>query len=286
MSKPKDNRTYSLIAVVLVYVIAITVGVLTCIYLPFSLWLNILLADIIATVVTYVFSLIFNNASVYDAYWSVQPIVIVVGLCFTFDLTPTRILPLIVICLWGIRLTANWVYTFHSFNYQDWRYVMLKEKTGVFYPVVNLLGIHMFPTLVVYSCMLPVIFTFSIDFNLNIFSVVFFIVSVIATVLQGIADFQMHKYRKNRKTCFISIGLWKYSRHPNYLGEILMWWGIGLAFVCAFPSMWYLLFGAVLNNLMFLFVSVPMADKRQSKKEGFNEYKKQTRMLIPIKRFN
>ena len=64
-----------------------------------------------------------------------------------------------------------------------------------------------------------------------------------------------------------------------------MWWGIALAFVCAAPTMWYIAAGALANNLMFLFVSVPMADKRQSKKGGFEEYKKQTRMLLPIKKF-
>jgi steroid 5-alpha reductase family enzyme len=49
--------------------------------------------------------------------------------------------------------------------------------------------------------------------------------------------------------------------------------------------MWYLITGAILNNLLFLFVSVPLADGRQSKKEGFEQYKKETRMFLPIKRF-
>ena len=80
------------------------------------------------------------------------------------------------------------------------------------------------------------------------------------------------------------LGLWKHSRHPNYLGEILVWGGVGLSVVCAAPSAWYLAAGAVANTLLFLAVSIPMADKRQSRKEGFAEYKKQTRMLLPIKK--
>jgi steroid 5-alpha reductase family enzyme len=102
--------------------------------------------------------------------------------------------------------------------------------------------------------------------------------------MQGIADIQMHKFRKNRNGSFIRVGLWKYSRHPNYLGEILMWWGVGLSVVFACPSAWYLLVGAIANTVLFLVVSIPMADKRQSKKDGFVEYKKQTRMLLPIKK--
>ncbi|MBQ3235199.1 MAG: DUF1295 domain-containing protein [Clostridia bacterium] len=83
----------------------------------------------------------------------------------------------------------------------------------------------------------------------------------------------------------MKVGLWKHSRHPNYLGEILFWWGI--AFASAFATKFNLLFliGALINNLMFLFISIPLADGRQSKKEGFIEYKKSTRALIPIKKF-
>ena len=63
-----------------------------------------------------------------------------------------------------------------------------------------------------------------------------------------------------------------------------MWWGVALAVILAEPSAWYLMAGAVANTVLFLAVSIPMADGKQSKKEGFAEYKKQTRMLLPIKK--
>ena len=92
----------------------------------------------------------------------------------------------------------------------------------------------------------------------------------------------MHRYRKNRTAPFIRVGLWKHSRHPNYLGEILMHWGVALMALCLLLSKWYLIFGAVANTVLFLVVSIPMADKRQSRKAGFEEYKRETRMLLPI----
>ena len=68
-----------------------------------------------------------------------------------------------------------------------------------------------------------------------------------------------------------------------YLGEILMWWGIGVSAVSALGmNYWYLLAGALANTLLFLFVSIPMADKRQSRKAGFPDYKNETNMLLPI----
>jgi len=272
--------------VAMVYVLATASALIIFWALPFhEVWLKLLIADVCATVITFIFSLIFKNASVYDPYWSVQPIVITLAFAVGKRLTIVRLLPLIAVFFWGIRLTANWAYTFKNLNHQDWRYTMLKEKTGAFYPIVNFLGIHMFPTLVVYACVLPVVYTFILDFDLNAFSIIFFALSIGATVIQMIADLQMQSFRNKKTGTFIRVGLWKHARHPNYLGEILMWWGIALAFICANPSLWYLGLGALINTLMFIFISVPMADKRMAKRQGFSEYKKQTNVFLPIQLF-
>ncbi len=268
----------------MIYAIAAFIGVIIFREINLSYWLSLLLADVAATVIVFIFSAIFGNASVYDPYWSVQPPVILVAFLIGGQMTPFALLLLICVGFWAIRLTANWAYTFTNLTHQDWRYTMLREKTGVFYPIINFIGIHMVPTLVVYFCTLPAVYAIVNEVSLNAASVVFLCLSLLAAVMQGIADIQMHKFRKNRTSPFIRIGLWKYSRHPNYLCEIFMWWGVGLSLVCAAPSAWYLILGAILNTVLFFAVSIPMADGRQSRKEGFSEYKKQTRMLLPIKK--
>ncbi len=284
MNRLKQSCVASFIAVTLVYVFATAVGVLVYRALTLDWWLSLLIADAAATVATFIFSLIFKNASVYDPYWSVQPPVILVAFAVGKDLTALGILLLAVVSFWAIRLTANWAYTFGNLTHQDWRYTMLHEKTGVFYPVINFVGIHMVPTLVVYGCIIPAVYAVREGLSANVASALFLFLSLGSAIMQGIADIQMHKFRKNKTAPFIRVGLWKHSRHPNYLGEILMWWGVAMAVVCAAPSAWYLASGAVANTLLFLVVSIPMADKRQSRKEGFAEYKKQTRMLLPIKK--
>jgi steroid 5-alpha reductase family enzyme len=284
MKKLKQNRATSFAIIALVYLLASAAGIVSYNYLQLPPYLALLCADIIATVVTFVFSLIFVNASIYDPYWSVQPPIIIIAFACCKRLTVLGILLIIAISFWAVRLTANWAYTFKSLEHQDWRYTMLKEKTGGFYPVINFVGIHMVPTLVVYGCTLPAVYSILLGIEANILSVFFICVSVAAATMQGIADIQMHKFRKQRTGAFIRVGLWKYSRHPNYLGEILMWWGVALSAVCAAPKLWYLAAGAVANTVLFFAVSIPMADRRQSKKEGFEEYKKQTRMLLPIKK--
>ncbi len=284
MDSFKSSRTAGFISILAVYLIASAAGILLYRILPFSFWLNLLIADACATAVTFIGSLIFGNASVYDPYWSVQPIVILLYAAVVNGMTPLRWLLLICVCFWGIRLTANWAYTFRDLGHQDWRYTMLREKTGALYPLVNFAGIHMFPTLVVYLCTLPAVFVFHYETGCGVLNVLFFLVSVGAAVWQGVADWQMHRFRKQIHQGFIRTGLWKYARHPNYLGEILMWWGVGLSAVSVMPQRPYLLAGALVNTLMFLIVSIPMADKRQSAKEGFAAYKRSTRILLPIKR--
>ena len=284
MKKLKQNRVASFVAVTLVYIIATVVGITVYGMLDFPWWLSLLIADITATVVTFIFSVIFGNASVYDPYWSIQPPVILIAFAMGEKLTILGILLIIVVSYWAIRLTANWAYTFANLNHQDWRYTMLKEKTGVFYPLINFVGIHMVPTVVVYGCILPAVWAVINGVAANLGSVIFLCVSLGAATMQGIADYEMHTFRKNKNGAFIRNGLWKYSRHPNYLGEILMWWGVALSVICVAPTAWYIATGAFANTILFFAVSIPMADGRQSRKEGFAEYKKQTRMLLPIKK--
>ena len=287
MNKLKNSRAISFIAVALVYVIAAMIGIFAyqAIDEMFDWWISLLIADVAATVVTFIFSLIFKNASVYDPYWSVQPPVILAAFAVGRSINMLGILLLVAVFFWGIRLTANWAYTFGNLTHRDWRYTMLKEKTKGFYPIINFIGIHMVPTLVVYGCILPAVYAIREGTEVNIASVIFICLAIASATLQGIADIQMHKFRKNRTGSFIRCGLWKHSRHPNYLGEICMWWNIALSVVCADTSAWYLVAGATANTILFFAVSIPMADKRQSHKEGFAEYKSETRMLLPIKHF-
>ena len=284
MKTLKQNRPASFAVVAAVYALASAAGVALYRSLTLDWWLSLLVADLLATVAVFVFSLIFKNASVYDPYWSVQPAVILVAFALGKNITALGVLLLFAVLFWAVRLTANWAYTFKNLNHQDWRYTMLGERTGRLYPVVNFVGIHAVPTLVVYLCILPAVYAIREGLEANPLSIVFLSLSIVAAAMQGIADIQMHRFRKRPDGAFIRRGLWKYSRHPNYLGEILMWWGVGLCVVCAAPNVWYLLAGAVSNTLLFLAVSIPMAEKRQSRKEGYIDYKRHTRMLLPIKK--
>ena len=125
---------------IIIYIFAVFVAIFTYNALNFDWRIKLLVADASATAVTFVFSVLFSNASVYDPYWSVQPIVMLAALSIGKTLTPMRIMPLFAVCFWSIRLTLNWAYTFTDLSHQDWKYTMLREKKGAFYPIINFVG--------------------------------------------------------------------------------------------------------------------------------------------------
>ena len=282
----KDNRWFSFGIIILCYVIAVIVGIKVFSEIDGALWNRLLFADLAATLVIWLLSLMFQNASIYDPYWSVQPVVILTLLLMKYNRYDIgSVLLYAVIAYWGIRLTVNWAYTFQGLRNQDWRYDQLKEQTGRMFQLVNLLGIQLMPTLIVYLCILPAAYYMELVDTFNIKIVIGLIISTAAATLQMISDNQMHKFRKSNpdKKKIIRNGLWKYSRHPNYLGEILMWWGVYLTMVGIHHDKWYLCIGALINTFLFLLISIPMAEKRLSGyKEGYEEYKKETRKLLPL----
>ena len=275
----RNRRGFGFAVIAAVYALAILLGIVLYRLLPGPYWVKLLLADIAATAFVFVCSVLFQNASVYDPYWSVQPIVILAGFLFARGATPTGLALFAVVAIWGVRLTANWAYTFHGLAYQDWRYTMLREKTGALYPVVNFLGIHLFPTLVVYCVTLPAVVAIETGAAWNPLCLFGLLLSLAATALQGISDLQLHRFQKSGTGGFIREGLWKHARHPNYLGEILMWWGVAFASIAALGGVWQLTLGAILNTLMFLFISIPMADRHQARKDGFDAYRAETHAL-------
>jgi steroid 5-alpha reductase family enzyme len=282
MDSIKNSKSKSILVITVIYVLAAALGVAVYMALPFLFWIRLLIADVAATIFVFVFSVIFKNASVYVPYWSVQPIVIIAGYALTSYITPATLLLIISIVYWGIRLTGNWAYVFGGLNHQDWRYTKFEKETGRLYPFINFTGIHMVPTLIVYLTTLPAVFVIRQELRANIGSFIGMVVCVGAATLQLVADTQMQKYRKSGQHGLIRTGLWKYARHPNYLGEILMWWGIAIQAISVMPSHWWVVAGALANTILFFSVSIPLADKRQSAKPGYAEYKAGTRSLLPI----
>jgi steroid 5-alpha reductase family enzyme len=285
--KKQYHRAVSFFAVAIIYAAAAALGIFVYRNTGGSPLVRLFLADVAATLLVYLFSLPLGNASVYDPYWSVAPVVILPLAIAEFGRWNFgSVCLLFCVGYWGLRLTANWAYTFRGLDHQDWRYSMLKEKSGALYPLVSLFGIMLFPTVVVFLCLLPAL-KYIQSGAVSLLTCAGFALCLSAATLQLVADLQMHRFQKSAhsRADIIRSGVWKHSRHPNYLGEILMWWGVFLVMVSALPQYWYFAAGALVNTLMFQFISIPMAENRLAGyKEGFADYVSETNKLLPFAR--
>ena len=122
---PRYSRSISLLIVTAAYVVCLGAGYASLLIGSgrlSPLW-NMFVADVVATLVIWAFSLLLRNASMYDAYWSVIPVAIAYYWIATFSIWDYKnILAFMVICYWGIRLTVNWVRGWTGIQHQDWRY--------------------------------------------------------------------------------------------------------------------------------------------------------------------
>jgi steroid 5-alpha reductase family enzyme len=279
----------SRLLVSLLYVLLTITGAYLTVYLPeANAMFKLLLIDIILTIVVFLQSAILKNASMYDLYWSYVPFFFLFYWLYEFQVESLNYRMMMVIFLlsfWSWRLSLNWYRGWKGLSHEDWRYLDLRKKTGLFYPFVNFTGIHLFPTLLVFAAAMPLESIFSSSSEFSIYDIGGGALMLIGILLEMTADNQMHRFKQdpNNKGQFINVGIWRYSRHPNYLGEILFWWGIYVSSIaCDGPP--YMITGAILISLLFIGISIPMMEKRlKNNYPNYEDYIKQTSVLIPLK---
>jgi hypothetical protein len=198
------SKARSLGLVTVAYSIAIAVAAAWLTWGPRTgqLWLDTLIADVLATLVVFVFSRAYRNSSFYDAYWSVVPPLL---LFYWWSRAAPAVdalrcwLLAIVVVLWAVRLTANWVYAFPGLHHEDWRYPMFKQRAGRWEILADLSAIHLIPTLQVFLGMVPAYVAVTRPGPGWVWlSWVGFVVGIAAVALEFIADLQMHRFVAQR----------------------------------------------------------------------------------------
>ena len=144
-------------------------------------------------------------------------------------------------------------------------------------------GIHLYPTLQVNLSLFPIYYALSVSSNeigIGLYLASSF--TLLAVALETISDEQMRKFRRsNTHDKTMKEGLWKYSRHPNYLGEILFWWGLYFMAIAVDISYWYLFICPLVMNLMFSLITCQMMDNRSlERRPDYADYMRSTRQLV------
>jgi len=284
-------RTRALLLVAFAYVTAFAAGWVTLVALPIEgLLERTLAADLVATFVIFGWSFAFDNSSFYDPYWSVMPIAIVAYWMSQAEVDGPALRSAaigLLVFAWGCRLTFNWARGWTGLDHEDWRYVDFRAHMPRSYWLVSLVGIHLFPTLIVFAGLLavqPALVTS--ERALNLVDLAAMAVGACGLGLEWLADRQLRAFVRDVKRPGETLrsGLWRYSRHPNYLGEILIWWSLflfGLAADRAWAS-WAVL-APIAMTAMFLFASIPMLEKRSlERRSDYQRVIDETSMLIPL----
>ena len=226
------------------------------------------LADVTATVVVFAFSLGLDNSSMYDPYWSVAPALIAPWWLVRLGgfVGPTAVRQAVVLALvltWAVRLTWNWMRRWHGLEDEDWRYADYRRLGSMYWPM-SFLGFHMMPTVLVFVGCLSLVPALSpVSRAVNVVDLAALLVTGGAILVETIADWQLWGFLATRRRGqILDTGLWAFSRHPNYFGEVAFWWGLWLFGLAGDPSRWWTVVGPLGITALFLGISVPMMDRR------------------------
>lgn len=205
-----------------------------------------------------------------------------------FPLAPHSVLILLFITIWALRLATR-IYRKNKgkpedFRYKAWRDAWMLKGKAYFY-TRSYLQIFLLQALVVSIVLLP--FTLTVQ-NIGQFMVLSYLgiaLWCIGFLFESIADAQLDRFIKDPnplKGLIMHSGLWKYSRHPNYFGESLMWWG--LAFLgFSISGNPFVFLSPILITYLLLYVSgIPMLEKRFTGNPEWETYKARTSAFVPM----
>jgi steroid 5-alpha reductase family enzyme len=219
-----------------------------------------------------------------DVAWGLGFIVVTaVELARAHALDPAKILIMSAVLAWGLRLSIH-IFGRNWGRPEDFRYAEMRRRWGRAAPVKAFFFIFMLQGLIMLVVSLPITVVFGSPARpLAVLDVAGAALFAAGLVFEAVADAQLAAYRRDpaNKGRLMTRGLWSVSRHPNYFGESLLWWGIGLM---ALPSRHGLLalLGPLAITFLLIFVSgVPLLEKKYAGRPDWAAYKARTSMFVP-----
>lgn len=224
-----------------------------------------------------------KNNGIADVFWGLYFWILTLSAFALFsDGSVRQILLFALVTLWALRLALhigkrNWS------KGEDPRYAAMRLRWGRHQILGSFLQVFVLQGLLAFIVISPVLWAMMNSTNtlglLDFFGLVLW---CFGFLFESIGDAQLAAFVKTKKPGEIMTkGLWKYTRHPNYFGEVVQWWGIFLI-VLAAPAPLWLAIGPLTITLLILFVSgVPLLEKHYEGNSAFEEYKKRTPVFIP-----
>lgn len=233
--------------------------------------------------VFFVLSLAFKRNDIADSAWGFGFIVVAItNLVLSNNFQQTKFIITFLVFLWGLRLAAyitlrNWGKK-EDFRYKEW-----KEKWGKNIVLKSYLQVFLLQGLFMFLVSIPVSLYNRFDGGVSFYSFVGIIIWVLGFYFETVGDIELYLFKKDLKNKgkVMKYGLWQYTRHPNYFGEVTMWWGI---WILTLGSTYWLLgiIGPLTITFLLLKVSgIPLLEKKYEGNKEYEKYKKETSVFIP-----
>ncbi|MFO7697345.1 MAG: DUF1295 domain-containing protein [Anaerolineae bacterium] len=237
-------------------------------------------------VVFFIVGTILRNNSIVDIGWGLGFVVVAAYVLLS---TASPSVPLFVIALlvaiWGLRLSYH-IMRRNLGKPEDFRYANWRREWGkwviprAFFQVYMLQGVFMF------LVSLPIMLTGLVS-AAGVLRVALLVAGsaiwILGFVFEAVGDSQLKQFlaQPGNRGQLMTSGLWSYTRHPNYFGEAVMWWGIFIVALSGGASLLAVISPIVITYLLRYVSGVPLLEKSMSRKPGFEEYARRTSVFVP-----
>ncbi len=235
--------------------------------------------------VFYLIALKRKDNSIADIAWGIGFIFIaILNLILAQQIYLRQVIITGLVSIWGIRLAMH-IYTRSRGQPEDFRYAEMRRRWGNKASLKSYTHVFMFQGLVLLMIAYPIIMVNAYPKpGFTIYDLIGILIWAVGFTFEVIADIQLQNFIRNEKTPanpVMTRGLWKYSRHPNYFGESLVWWGI-FFIVLSIPNGWLSVFSPVVISFFLLKVSgVLLLEKKYQNNPAYQKYARRTSMFIP-----
>lgn len=188
------------------------------------------------------------------------------------------------VLIWGLRLFLH-IFIRNKGKPEDYRYKKWRQDWGNYWLIRTYLQVFILQGLFMYLISMPIIFSgiYDVKSSLGLLDLLGILVWLIGFYFEAVGDWQLTKFKLDPKNkgSIMKTGLWQYSRHPNYFGEVTQWWGIFLI-ALAVPNGFVSIIGPVTISILILKISgIPLLEAKYVGNKEFDEYKRKTSSFFP-----
>jgi steroid 5-alpha reductase family enzyme len=244
-----------------------------------------LLAIAMAVTALWGVSLLRRDASIIDIFWGLGFVLVAWNsLNISGVSSPRTLLLVLLISVWGLRLSSYLAWR-NLGKPEDYRYAAMREHHGKRFPLVSLLTVFVLQGALMWIISLPFQVGIVRIQEWNVLATVGVVLCAVGVFFEAVGDYQLARFKANpgNKGRVMDKGLWRYTRHPNYFGDFLVWWGFYL--LAAEPrSWWWTIIGPLLMSWLLIRVSGVrlLETSLRSRVTGYAAYVGSTSAFFPL----